>query len=303
MAVDQTASVHAAITLLATTQSITTAITTPNTARALSVTGASAGASLTGTVTLTGTDDYGQTVTQDFALNGDNTVYGSQEFATVTTIACPVRVTASDTISVGYQDRLFDLPSARAFHNNALADSTKYSDADILAKEAEIRQWLERVCGVAFIPTVYREYIDGTSTADLYVSKSRPLVVTACVIYDSDMTASETFDATDIADLAYYDEGRIHRRSEGYFDKGDKNVLVTYVHGHRSVPDLVKRAALQVLLVELPTTNVPLAAESYDSGDVSVSFMQGDGYGDNWHRLPDVRKAVRMYSERLPGIA
>ncbi len=303
MALDQTASVHAAITLAATAQTVTTAITTPNTPRALSVTGTSAGASLTGTVTITGTDDFGQTVTESFALNGDNTVYGSQVFATVTSIGCPARVTTDDKLSVGYQDRLFDLPSARAFAGNLLADVTRFSDADVIAKEAEVRQFFERVCGVAFIPSVYREYVDGTGTADLYVNRPRPLAVTACVIYDSAMTAAETFDATDIADLAYYSEGRLRRRSQGVFNKGDKNVLVTYLHGHRSVPDLIKRAALQILTVELPTTNVPLSAESYDEGGVSVSFTRGDGYNGNWHRLPDVQKAIRAYTEALPGIS
>jgi hypothetical protein len=305
MAVDLTASVHAAITLLATTQDVTTAITAPNTARELSVTGTKAGDSLTGTVTVTGTDDYGQTVTGSFALDGNNTAHAAdgQVFATVTSIACPVRVTALDTVKVGYRDRLFSLADARAFDKKQLADAAAYSDAAILAKELEIRRFLERACGVAFVPATYREHVDGTGTDTLYVTKARPLAVTACVIYDSDMVADETFDATDIADLAYYDEGRIVRRSEGYFLKGGKNVLVTYLHGHRAVPELIQRAALQILVTELPSTNIPFAASEYEGEMGNVSFGRGDGFNRNWSRLPDVMKAIRMYDASELGIA
>lgn len=62
---DHTSDVHAAITLLATTQSVTTSITNPNAPRCLSITGTKAGATLTGNVLITGTDadGHGQDVT------------------------------------------------------------------------------------------------------------------------------------------------------------------------------------------------------------------------------------------------
>jgi hypothetical protein len=96
-----TTAVHAAITLLATTQVVTTAITNPDCYRAVTITGAMQGASLTGNVVVTGTDLDGRVVTDTIALNNNATVVGVVPMATVTQIALPVRVTAADTVAIG----------------------------------------------------------------------------------------------------------------------------------------------------------------------------------------------------------
>jgi hypothetical protein len=74
------------------------------------------------------------------------------------------------------------------------------------------------------------------------------------------------------------------------------NVKVTYVAGHTSVPDAVHIAALMVAVTEMPTSNVGLGANSYSENGTEYSFNLGDGYGGNWHRIPEVRRAVRLYS-------
>ena len=83
---------------------------------------------------------------------------------------------------------------------------------------------------------------------------------------------------------------------------GVRNLKVTYTAGHATVPDLVKRAALRIATLEMPTSNVSFAAESYDGGGMSVSFANGDGFNGHWHRDPDVMKAIRMYDRSLPGV-
>jgi len=98
--------VHAAITMLATTQTITTGITNPVTPRNISITGAKAGETPTGDVVITGTDIFDQVITDTIALDGDNTVQGVKAFKTVTSIAIPVRVTEADTVSIGWGDLL-----------------------------------------------------------------------------------------------------------------------------------------------------------------------------------------------------
>lgn len=98
--------VHAAITLLATTQVITTGITNPDFARIITITGAMAGGSLTGDVVITGTNIRGEVITDTIALNDNATVAGVKAFKTVTSIALPVRVTAADTVSIGFSDAL-----------------------------------------------------------------------------------------------------------------------------------------------------------------------------------------------------
>lgn len=97
---------HAAITLLATVQTITTGITQPDFARILTVKGVMAGGSLTGNVVLTGTDIRGNVITDTIALNDNGEVAGVKAFKTLTSIALPVRVTAADTVSIGRADNL-----------------------------------------------------------------------------------------------------------------------------------------------------------------------------------------------------
>lgn len=100
-------SVHAAITLLATVQNITTAITNPDFPRTISIKGTKAGGSLTGNVVITGTNIRNEVITDTIAINtNDSEVFGVKAFKTVTNIALPVRASAGDTVTVGMGDAL-----------------------------------------------------------------------------------------------------------------------------------------------------------------------------------------------------
>jgi len=298
MAVDHTADVHAAITLTTGAQDITTNITNPSVARALSVTGTKAGATLTGTVTLTGTDEFGQTATEAFALDGNYTLFGLQAFATVTNINVPIKVTTGDTVKVGLADRLFDISDARLFDKAQLTNSTTYTDAAVLAAEERIRSSFEKICGVAFIPTYRREYLSGEDRCTLWLPKLRPLAVTACVVYDSTMTATETFDAADLTDLALDEDGLIVRRAAGWFPKGFNNVLITYLHGYAATPPEVRRAALLVCVNSLVASNVAPTATSYSDGDLSYSLYTPGANWGFWYPVPEVNAILAQYYER-----
>ncbi|MGD0002881.1 MAG: hypothetical protein ABSE06_01485 [Anaerolineaceae bacterium] len=93
--------VHAAITLLATTQAIVTGFTNPDFPRNVTIKGTMAGASLTGNVKIYGLNMDGANITETIALNNNNEVLGNLAFKTVTRVDLPVRVTAADTVSIG----------------------------------------------------------------------------------------------------------------------------------------------------------------------------------------------------------
>lgn|SRR5574341_407875 len=86
------------------TTTVTTGITNPAVARALRIKGNQAG--IVGNVVITGTDMAGNVITDTIAANGANGVDGVKAFKTVTQIVLPQRVTAGDTISVGFCDKL-----------------------------------------------------------------------------------------------------------------------------------------------------------------------------------------------------
>jgi len=78
--------VHATITLSGSTQVITTDITNPDVPRNLVLTG-NTGA--TEVITVNGKDAGGNTISENFTLNGTASVVGAKAFGTVTDITCP----------------------------------------------------------------------------------------------------------------------------------------------------------------------------------------------------------------------
>lgn len=109
--------VHAAITLPTSgTTTVTTVINNPAVPRALRIKGNAAG--ITGNVVITGTNYNGDVITETIVANGSNAVEGNKAFKTVTQIVVPTRTQASDTISIGFNEKL-GLPYLLA-HNTVL---------------------------------------------------------------------------------------------------------------------------------------------------------------------------------------
>jgi hypothetical protein len=100
--------VHAAVTLGAEAQDVTTGITAPDVPRTLTVKGNAA--EITGNVVITGTNLAGEEITDTIALSGASEVEGIKAFVTVTNINFPAKVNESgDTVSVGIAKK-FGLP-------------------------------------------------------------------------------------------------------------------------------------------------------------------------------------------------
>lgn len=100
--------VHAAVTLGAAAQDVTTGITNPDYPRTVTVKGNASG--IAGDVVITGTDINGEAITDTIALSGASEVEGIKAFRTVTNINLPAKTNASgDTVSVGWAKK-FGLP-------------------------------------------------------------------------------------------------------------------------------------------------------------------------------------------------
>lgn len=109
--------VHAAITLPTSgTTTVNTGITNPTVPRALRIKGNAAG--ITGNVVITGTNYNDDVITETIAANGANAVECNKAFKTITQIVVPTRTQASDTISVGFNEKL-GLPYLLA-HNTVI---------------------------------------------------------------------------------------------------------------------------------------------------------------------------------------
>lgn len=197
---------------------------------------------------------------------------------------------------------LFTTAEARAYAGSKLASETDYPTVAITAAEIEIRELFVEVTACDFFPTTHSdEYHSGDGSSILTVNWPLVTSVTAASLRSD--TTWTALTAGELADL-YVDPDRTRSIvwETNVWTDGTRNVKVTYVAGYTSVPKVIKDAALQVLVTSLPLSNRSRYADSYSADGVSVSFNLGDGFRDNWHAIPEVRRALRLYSERLPGL-
>ena len=96
--------VHAAITGTGAEQEITTEITNPDYARNISITTTN-NDTPSGNVTITGLV-RGTSTTEDIAISAGGTAYGNKAFDTITKITIPDGVSGSDTVTVGFSDKI-----------------------------------------------------------------------------------------------------------------------------------------------------------------------------------------------------
>jgi hypothetical protein len=231
-------------------------------------------------------------------------------------IACVVTndgaLPATTTVAVGYDlvapapTALFTVAEARAFDGGVLANATTYPDATIIAAEARIRQTFSSplVCDVAFIPTVEAdEAQDGGGARTLVLNHSKLISVSAASIDGVALTAAQLSETDYSSGLAVYrEEGYIARRS-GCWMAGRLNCLVTYSHGWAAVPADVKRAALMLLVAQLPKSVSSNMATRFSDDSGSYDLFQPSGNPGYWYAIPEVNAILRLYSRAMPGIA
>ena len=101
--------VHASITAGEAAQTITTGITNPPCPRNITIScakGSAEGDNMEGNVVITGTNIFGETITDTIAEGADGTIEGTVAFKTVTSILVPARVSEGNAITVGFGDKL-----------------------------------------------------------------------------------------------------------------------------------------------------------------------------------------------------
>jgi len=96
--------IHAAIIGNGASQNITTGITNPDYARNISITVTNVAAP-SGNVVITGIV-RSESTTETIAIIAGSTAYGNKAFDTVTKITIPAGVSAGDTVTVGFSDKI-----------------------------------------------------------------------------------------------------------------------------------------------------------------------------------------------------
>jgi len=198
---------------------------------------------------------------------------------------------------------LFTVAELRAFDHGQCADVVDYPEGVITQAAADAKEFLEHICRINFEPTLHVETKHGDGSDWLFLDWPKVTNVSAITVDGVALTAEEIdTDDYDVGLSVDCELGILTRRC-GYFAKGWSNVVVSYEAGHATVPALIKRAALWVALDQLVVTTVPYEATDFSTGDVSYGFARADGYNDNWHKNPEVAKAIRAYKASIPWIA
>jgi hypothetical protein len=153
---------------------------------------------------------------------------------------------------------------ARAFDNGALADATKYPDADIARERDRITNFIQHRTNVAWVPRYARVKLDGSGSDEIVLPHTVVNKLIAVTI-DGVSVATAKFDPDEDGLLIYTD---------GTFPVGRRNVIVAYEHGHEQDVDGVGYIGLRILRNTLVPTNISDRVRGFndDSGNQFVVF-------------------------------
>jgi hypothetical protein len=198
-------------------------------------------------------------------------------------------------------DVLFTLGDARTFDGGALASTTGYPDAAILAARDRIAEAFTEICGTAFGARYARGLLDGDGSESIRVPQGRLLAVRSSRTRSAGVWTA--FTADELADLIVYPSSVICRDTLGIFPAGRRNVEVEYEHGLQPVPAEIRLAALRLLRDQLVKSPLDDRATS-QAGEFGTFSLATAGRNGSYFGLPLVDEVLNRYrAERLPVVA
>lgn len=133
-------------------------------------------------------------------------------------------------------------------------DSTRYTNARILAAAAWAVGIIEREVGTSFIGRTRTETYDGSATDGYGIILREPFVISVTSVTENGITVTPVpLVINDAGILVKYDAGAT---TASAWLRGSRNIVVTYVGGYSATPPAdIKEAALQATRARLLSTN------------------------------------------------
>ena len=189
---------------------------------------------------------------------------------------------------------------ARSFDRSQLGDDSVYPDADIVAKEAAIRDAFNPICGTFFVPTTLTVYCDATWSRWIRLPQhnpykerpNRPVTVSAITMDGYVFTPDDMLSPDH---LRIYPDGRLFRTnglwysSSGFYEQA---IEVTYTVGWASVPPRITEAALILACSDLVPSDIPARATTYEN--IMLTYA---GPAPHWYGIPKVDSTLAQYRE------
>lgn len=204
-------------------------------------------------------------------------------------------VVESDIVEV-VGGTLFTLTEGRG-SDPSLADTGKYTTAQLVAARLEVEQECEEICDRAFFPRYRRVVLDGSGVPDLLLSNSDIRAIRAARIA---LRPGQTFVALTAGELAalVVEDKVLKRTDTRQWTEGIGNVVVEYEYGLTVPPSDLKRAALMRFRsrLNIARSGIPERALSYTNPDGTAYRLDMPGA---WKTgIPEVDAVYSRYSLR-----
>lgn len=208
---------------------------------------------------------------------------------------------------------LFTLAQGRG-SDSSLADSDKYTPAQLRAKRTEVEQECEWICDRAFVPRYRRVVLGGTGSPHIVIPDCADEVIGGVLLrgvrtFRSGQQRTRPglpytpLSAAELAALAVDDDGVVTRTDGRVWTEGRDNVVLEYEYGADGPPEDLRDAALYRFRdrAQLRNKQVPDRAVSFTITDLGTYRLSlPDAYRTG---IPDVDAPYGRYSRRVRGTA
>lgn len=183
----------------------------------------------------------------------------------------------------------FSIAELRAQKN--LADTSKFTNAELVA----VREWWETLsesyCDQSFVPRYKVRRLSGTGGGTLSLPEWNLRSVRRVWVY-SDADTYVAFTPDELADITPT-SGTLHSRS-GYFTYGDQNIVVAYEHGLDTAPADIRQAGLEACRHRLLDQQQGPVVYSVADGEGGVTRFAMPG-ADRPTGIPSVDTVLNRY--------
>lgn len=233
------------------------------------------------TVTVTITDANGTVVAAGDATSaGVGTgrytfALGGQAELALLTVAWSATISAAAIVETDQVEIVggffFTLAEGRA-SDPVLADTVKYTTADLIAKRLETEIECEEICDRAFVPRYRRAVLDGTGTNELMLVGDNDIRrIRSARIAPRVGQAFVALSAGQLAALAITPDRVVQRTDGAVWTAGRQNIVVEYEYGLDAPPeDLARASKIRFRSrLHITRTGIPERAQSYTTSDGS----------------------------------
>jgi len=243
--------------------------------------------------------------TLSFALTTTHTQNLDKLTATLTTANLGTYSATLDIVG----RHLFSIAEARSYHDNALADTDKFTTSAIMEARDRITEEFEQIAGVSFVPR-YEYVTQNSALLDssrllLYKSNGDPaLRVTSIRSVDARTIGTSTwaaFTVDELAGLYVTDAGLLVRETGGHWLYGYDNTRIGFEHGYVTPPLPIKTAALKLARYLVVPSNANSRALTETTTFGTVQLATAGRYGDHYG-IPDVDSVLDRYTDRVPVV-